>query len=481
MMNFSTELTSPVFKKVAEAAEELGVEAFLIGGFVRDLILKRESKDLDVVVIDPKNSRKNTGIDLARLLGSKYGAKNLSEHKNFGTAGLSLDGWDVEFVVARKESYSRNSRNPEVEAGTLEEDQERRDFTINAMSIALSKEHFGELFDPFNGLGDLNNRLLKTPTNPSITFSDDPLRMMRAIRFACQLDFEIDPAAYKAIGEHSERISIIAPERCAEELNKILLCNEPSKGFILLLKTGILPLLLPELTDLRGVDEVEGQRHKDNFYHTLEVVDNISQNTDNVWLRWAALLHDIGKAPTKRFDEKIGWTFHAHEFKGSKMVAQMFKRLRLPLNEKMKFVKKIVMLSSRPIALANEGVTDSAVRRLLFDAGEDIEDLMTMCEADITTKNDRKRQKYLKNFKIVRSKLKSVEEKDRLRVWQPPVSGDEIIARYQLKPSKIVGDLKEAVKEAILEGEIPNEREAALAFLDVQAQSKGIEIPHQSA
>lgn len=480
MMNLSEELKSPVFEKIGRAAAELNLKAYAIGGFVRDLILERPSKDLDIVVIDEEKSHKNAGIDLARQLVEHHGAEKLSEYKTFGTAAITFEDWHVEFVVARKESYSRHSRNPEIVPGTLEEDQLRRDFTVNALSIGLSENDFGQVYDPFGGLGDMNMKVLKTPTDPQLTFSDDPLRMLRAIRFACQLDFEIDPKAYRAIEEQPERISIVAPERIVEELNKILLCEEPSRGFILLEKTGLLELILPELTALRGVDEVEGQRHKDNFYHTLEVVDNISKNTHNVWLRWSALLHDIGKAPTKRFDQKVGWTFHAHEFKGSKMVKELFRRLRMPLNEKMKYVKKIVMLSSRPIALANEGVTDSAVRRLLFDAGDDIDDLMTLCEADITTKNDNRKNRYLANFALVREKLKVVEEKDRIRNWQPPVTGDEIIQRYQLKPSKVVGELKEAVKEAILEGDIPNDRDSALAFLDTAAKNKGIEFPPKS-
>ncbi|KQC28497.1 CCA tRNA nucleotidyltransferase [Flagellimonas eckloniae] len=450
----------PIFKLIGDTSKELGVESYVIGGFVRDYFLKRGTpKDIDVVAI-------GSGIELAKKVASKLkGKPQVSIFKNFGTAMIKHQDLELEFVGARKESYHRDSRKPVVEDGSLEDDQNRRDFTINAMALALNPENFGLLLDPFDGLDDLDKKRIKTPLEPNITYSDDPLRMMRAIRFATQLDFTIEPKSLTAIAENKERIKIISKERIVDELHKILLSKKPSIGFKLMHQTGLLPLILPELHALQGIEEIEGQRHKDNFWHTLEVVDNISENTDDVWLRWAALLHDIGKAPTKRFHKKIGWTFHAHEFVGSKMVFKLFKRLRMPLNDKMKFVQKMVLMSSRPIILSEDHVTDSAVRRLVFDAGENVDDLMTLCEADITTKNPKKQKKYKNNFQIVRQKIKEVEERDHIRNFQPPVSGEEIMKAFNLRPSKEIGIIKEAIKEAILEGEIPNEHDEAYQFM----------------
>lgn len=450
----------PIFKLIGEASDELGVDSYVIGGFVRDYFLKRNTpKDIDVVAV-------GSGIELAKKVASKFkGKPEISVFKNFGTAMIKHKDLELEFVGARKESYNRDSRKPIVEDGTLEDDQNRRDFTINAMALALNQSNFGELLDPFDGLADLDRQIIRTPLEPGITYSDDPLRMMRAIRFATQLHFTIELQSLQAITENKDRIKIVSKERIVDELNKILMSFKPSIGFSLMHKTELLPLILPELTALQGIEEIEGQRHKDNFWHTLEVVDNISETTDNLWLRWAALLHDIGKAPTKKFHKKIGWTFHAHEFVGAKMVYKLFKRLRLPLNEKMKFVQKMVLMSSRPIILSEDHVTDSAVRRLVFDAGDFVEDLMTLCEADITTKNPRKQEKYKNNFKIVRQKIVEVEERDHVRNFQPPVSGEVIMKTFNLNPSKEIGIIKDAIKEAILEGEIPNEYEAAYQFM----------------
>ena len=458
--NYSQALQHPIFKIISQASAELKIESYVIGGFVRDLLLERgEHKDIDVVAA-------GSGIELAKKVSSLLDHKpKVQIFKNYGTAMLHAFDMEIEFVGARKESYNLDSRKPVVEDGTLEDDQDRRDFTINALALSLTENNFGELLDPFNGLEDLKSKLIKTPLDPDITYSDDPLRMMRAIRFATQLNFKIETESLEAITRNKDRIKIISGERIVEEINKILLSEKPSVGFALLHKSKLLPIIMPQLTALEGIEEIEGQRHKDNFWHTLEVVDNISENTDNLWLRWAALLHDIGKAPTKKFHKKIGWTFHGHEFVGAKMVYKLFKHMRLPLNEKMKYVQKLVLMSSRPIVIADENVTDSAVRRLVFDAGEEIEDLMTLCEADITTKNPKRFKKYHNNFKKVRIKIKEVEERDHVRNFQPPVSGEEIMETFNLKPSREIGIIKDAIKEAILEGEIANDYEAARNYM----------------
>ena len=468
-MNYKQHLENKIFKIISQAAQELKLECYVIGGFVRDILLDRNhKKDIDIVAV-------GSGIELALKVSELLpNQPKVQVFKNYGTAMLRYKEMDIEFVGARKESYTHDSRNPLVENGTLNDDQERRDFTINAMAFSLNSDNFGDLLDPFNGITDLENKILKTPLNPNITYSDDPLRMMRAIRFATQLNFEIESESLSSITKNKDRINIISGERIVDELNKILSSEKPSIGFLHLYQTGLLDIILPELTALNNVEEVEGHTHKNNFYHTLEVVDNICPNTDDVWLRWAALLHDIGKAPTKRFNKKQGWTFHGHEFLGGKMAKKIFERLHMPLNQKMKFVQKMIMMSSRPIVIAEEIVTDSAVRRLVFDAGEDIENLMTLCEADITTKNSKKFQKYHNNFKIVRQKIVEVEEKDRVRVFQPPISGEEIMELFGLKPGREIGVLKEAVKEAILEGEIPNEYEAAKEFVLKRAEKMGL-------
>lgn len=461
----------PIFKLIGDASDELGVDSYVIGGYVRDHFLKRNTpKDIDIVAI-------GSGIELAKKVAAKLkGKPEVSIFKNFGTAMIKHKGMELEFVGARKESYQRDSRKPIVEDGTLEDDQNRRDFTMNAMALALNKANFGQLLDPFDGLADLDKKIIRTPLEPGITYSDDPLRMMRAIRFATQLGFVIELRSLQAITENKDRIAIVSKERIVDELHKILLAPKPSIGFKLMHQTELLPYILPELIALEGIEEVEGQRHKDNFWHTLEVVDNIAETTDNLWLRWAALLHDIGKAPTKKFHKKIGWTFHGHEFVGSKMVHKLFKRLKMPLNEKMKFVQQMVLMSSRPIILAEEHVTDSAVRRLVFDAGDHVDDLMTLCEADITTKNPRKQKKYKNNFQMVRQKIVEVEERDHVRNFQPPVSGEEIMQTFNLKPSKEIGIIKDAIKEAILEGEIPNEYEAAYQFMLEKGKKMNLKV-----
>lgn len=468
--HYTQALDHSVFKVISKAASILNIESYVIGGFVRDYILQRgDAKDIDVVAV-------GSGIELAKEVSKLLPKKpKISIFKNYGTAMLRADEIELEFVGARKESYEENSRNPAVEGGTLEDDQNRRDFTINAMALSLQDENFGALLDPFNGIQDLKDKIIRTPLDPDITYSDDPLRMLRAIRFATQLNFKIEEKSFEAITRNSDRIKIISKERIVDELHKILASPKPSIGFAILNKTKLLPYILPELAALKGVDDVEGQRHKDNFWHTLEVVDNIAKTTDNVWLRWAALLHDIGKAPTKKFDKKVGWTFHGHEFIGAKMVYKLFKRLKMPLNEKMKFVQKMILMSSRPIVIASD-VTDSAVRRLIFDAGEHVENLMTLCEADITTKNPQKFKKYHNNFKLVRDKIVEVEARDHVRNFQPPISGEEIMKAYNLKPSREIGLIKDAIKEAILEGTITNDYNEAYQFMLEKGASLGLKI-----
>ncbi|PCI35321.1 MAG: tRNA nucleotidyltransferase [Flavobacteriaceae bacterium] len=466
--NCSEAVSDAIFTYISDAATELQVETYVIGGFVRDFLLKRgDAKDIDIVAV-------GSGIELAQKVAQLLpNNPKVQVFKTYGTAMLRYNDIELEFVGARKESYSEDSRNPVVEDGTLEDDQKRRDFTINALAISLNKRDFGALLDPFQGMEDMERGIIKTPLDPDITYSDDPLRMMRAVRFASQLQFKIEKESLDSITKNAERIDIITRERIVDELNKILKSTKPSIGFILMEKTGLLKRFMPELTALLGVDDVEGETHKDNFYHSLEVVDNIAKTTDNLWLRWAALLHDIGKAPTKKFDKKIGWTFHSHEFVGSKMVFKLFKRLKMPLNNKMKFVQKMVFLSSRPIVLATN-VTDSAVRRLVFDTGDDIENLMTLCEADITTKNAKKFRKYHNNFKVVRDKIKEVEERDHVRNFQPPVTGEMIMETFKLKPCREIGVLKDAIKEAILEGTIKNEYDEAYAFMLERAKKLGL-------
>ncbi|GAB7088298.1 HD domain-containing protein [Marinifilum fragile] len=461
-------LKHPIFSIISEIVTEENLESYVIGGYVRDIFLKRNSKDIDVVVI-------GSGIELAQKVASRAGNPKVSVFKNFGTAMLKFKDLEIEFVGARKESYNRDSRKPIVENGSLEDDQKRRDFTINALALSLHKDNFGELLDPFGGIDDLNSKIIKTPMDPMITFSDDPLRMMRAIRFATQLNFKISDVTFEAIKENRDRIHIISKERIIEELNKIVMSAKPSIGFKLLEECGLLKIIFPEFQRLKGRETRNGISHKDNFYHTLEVLDQLVPHSDNLWLRWSALLHDIAKPNTKKFVNGIGWTFHAHNFVGEKMVPRIFKNMKLPLNEKMKFVQKMVLLHMRPIVLAQEVVTDSAVRRLLFDAGDDIDELMKLCEADITSKNEEKVKRFLDNFQLVRQKLKEVEEKDAVRNFQPPIDGQEIIDTFNLSPCKTIGDIKVAIKDAILDGIIPNEREAAYNFMIEKGKELGLE------
>jgi poly(A) polymerase len=467
-MNLSPEIEDKIFKIVGDAADRLGVSAYAVGGYVRDILLKRPSKDLDFVAI-------GRGIDLAKEVSKALGNAQVSVYENFGTAQIKVDDMDLEFVGARKESYRSDSRKPIVEDGTLADDQNRRDFTINAMAISLNAKSFGELIDPFDGVGDLKRKIIRTPLDPDITFSDDPLRMMRAVRFAAQLKFDIEADTFASLTKQAERLKIISQERIIDELNKIILSPTPSYGFKLLFHSGLLKQFFPELVALHGVEYVGNNAHKDNFFHTLQVLDNVAKVSDDLWLRWAAILHDIAKPATKRYDKTHGWTFHGHEDKGARMTPGIFRRLKLPMDERMTFVQKLVRLHLRPIPLSKE-VTDSAVRRLLFDAGDEIEALMKLCRADVTSKNLTKVDRILKNFDLVEQKFKEVEEKDHVRNFQPPVSGDEIIQMFNLKPSRIIGDLKDRIKEAILDGEIRNNREEAIALLMKVAKEKGLEV-----
>jgi poly(A) polymerase len=461
-------LDFPIFHDISEVADRIGMECYLIGGYVRDLFLQRPSNDIDVVVV-------GSGIAMAQALKKQLGVKaHLSVFRNFGTAQVKMGNTEVEFVGARRESYSHDSRKPVVEDGTLEDDQNRRDFTINALAICLNKKRFGELVDPFDGLWDMREHLIRTPLDPDVTFSDDPLRMMRCIRFATQLNFQIDEETFAALERNKDRINIISRERVIDELNKIMATPTPSRGFVELERCGLLPLVFPELAAMEGVESRNGRVHKDNFYHTLEVLDNVCQVSDNLWLRWAALLHDIGKPRSKRWDAAAGWTFHNHNFLGAKMVPDIFRRMKLPLDERMKYVQKLVGLHMRPITIADDEVTDSAVRRLLFEAGDDIDDLMTLCEADITSKNQQRKQRFLDNFRLVRQKLVDLEEKDRIRNFQPPVTGEEIMHVFALPPSREIGALKSAIKDAILDGKISNDHDAAFQFMIERAKEMGL-------
>ena len=463
-------LQNKVFKCISECAHELGLETYVIGGYVRDVLLKRkEPKDIDIVCV-------GSGIELAKKVAHKlHGKAKVQVFKNFGTAMVNHKDLEIEFVGARKESYQKESRKPSVENGTLEDDQNRRDFTINTLALCLNKDRYGELLDPFNGISDLEKGIIRTPLDPDITYSDDPLRMMRAVRFATQLNFTIEQSSIEAIERNAKRLEIVSQERIIDELNKIILAQTPSKGFKILFNTKLLHQFFPEFVELYGVEVIKGKKHKDNFYHTLEVLENLSKNTDNLWLRWAALLHDIAKPETKRFEEGHGWTFHGHEFIGSKMVPIIFKRLKLPLNEKMKYVQKLVLLHLRPIVLSKDFISDSALRRLLFDAGEDLEDLMLLCEADITSKNEKKVKRFLNNFQIVRQKLKDIEERDHIRNWQPPISGALIMNTFDIQPGKIVGEIKNQIREAILDGIIPNEYDKAYNYMLEKGKEQGLE------
>ncbi|RQP14542.1 MAG: HD domain-containing protein [Chryseobacterium sp.] len=468
-VNLNQNKNLKLFKTISEVAARSGRSVYIVGGYVRDLLMQRKAPtDIDFVT---EQSGTDLAEEVARTLNPKI---KVAHFKTYGTAMFRYKDLDLEFVGARRESYSENSRKPAVETGTLEDDQKRRDFTVNALAISLNHDNFGELIDPFGGIQDLQNKLLRTPLDPVRTYSDDPLRMMRAIRFASTLQFEIEEHSLQAIRQEAERIKIVSMERIMTEFNKIMLSAQPSRGLKLMEETGLLQLIIPELTALKGIEEKEGQTHKDNFWHTLEVVDNISKDTQSLWLRWAALLHDIGKAPTKKFSKEIGWSFHGHEFVGSKMVKTLFQRLKLPLGAEMKYVQKMVRLSSRPIALVTDDASDSALRRLLFDSGEDLDDLFTLCKADITTKNKRKQQQFKKNFDYVEQKIREVEEKDQVRNFQPPVTGEEIMQKFNIGPSREIGILKEKVKEAILDGEIPNEKTAAMEYVLREAEQLGL-------
>ncbi|HOX83427.1 MAG TPA: HD domain-containing protein [Chryseolinea sp.] len=466
-MNLADSLKHPIFSVVGKVADNLNIEAYVVGGYVRDLILNRPSKDIDFVCV-------GSGIDLAREVAKALGPEvQVHIYKNFGTAQIPFQGRDFEFVGARKESYRQESRKPIVEDGTLEDDQKRRDFTMNAMAISLNAKTFGELIDPFNGQEDMKRKIIRTPLDPVITFSDDPLRMMRAIRFASQLNYDIEADTYEAICSQTERLKIVSQERITDELNKIILSPVPSYGFKLLFQSELLKLFFPELVALHGVEYIGNKAHKDNFFHTLQVLDNVAKVSDDLWLRWAAILHDIAKPATKRFDKDHGWTFHGHEDRGARMTPNIFRRMKLPMNEKMEYVQNLVRLHLRPIPLSKE-VTDSAIRRLLFDAGDDIDDLMKLCRADVTSKNMDKVGKFLKNFDLVEQKIAEVEQKDHIRNFQPPITGDEIMKMYDLPPGRIIGDIKEQIKEAIMEGEIRNDREEAMALLAKIAKEKGL-------